>query len=136
MNMKINIKSNSGFTMTDLVVALLMLTLFTGMIGSLLYSSYKTNIQTKMTGLSVNYAIQILEDIDKITYDEVKNGMESKYINALSIPAGFDLTIDVSNYNEGNSKEDLIKKVKLTIIYQFSEETETVVFEKLKIKEV
>lgn len=136
MNMKINIKSNSGFTMTDLVVALLMLTLFTGMIGSLLYSSYKTNIQTKMTGLSVNYAIQILEDIDKITYDEVKNGMESKYINALSIPAGFDLTIDVSNYNEGNSKEDLIKKVKLTIIYQFSGETETVVFEKLKIKEV
>lgn len=136
MKKKIDIKSNSGFTMTDLIVALVIFTVFTSFIGSLLYTAFKTNIQTKLAGASVNYAIQILEDIDKIAYDEVQNGMENDYITKLSIPSGFNILIDVSNYNEGNSKEDLIKKVKLTITYEFSESTETLVMERLKIKEL
>ena len=57
---KINFKSNSGFTMTDLVTALIIFSIFTGIIGTLMYNSFKTNLQVKMAGTAANYAIQIL----------------------------------------------------------------------------
>ena len=133
---KINLKSNSGFTMADLVAALTIFALFTTIISTLMYSSYKSNMQVKMSGASVHYAMQILEDIDKISYENVKNGMESSYISKFSIPSGFIISINVSNYNEGNNKEDLVKKVKLTISYEFSGDTESIVINKLKVKEL
>ena len=133
---KIKIKSNSGFTMADLVAALTILALFTTIIGTLMYSSFKSNLQVKMSGASIYYAMQILEDIDKIPYEDVKNGMENNYISKFSIPSGFTINIDVSNYNEGNSKEDLIKKVKLTISHTFYENAESIVINKLKVKEL
>ena len=132
----LNIKSNSGFTMADLVVALSIFVIFTGIIGSLFYSAYKINMQVKMSGNAMYYAMQILEDIDKIPYDQVTNGMEESYISKYSITSGFSLEIDVSNYNEGNSKEDLIKKVKLTITYDLAGNTEEIVVNRLKVKEI
>lgn len=133
---KLNFKSNAGFTMTDLVAALIIFSIFTGIIGTLMYTSFKTNLQTKMASAAGNYAIQILEDIDKISYDRVTNGMESSYKSKLGIPTGFNLSIEVSNYNEGTSKEDLIKKVKLTITYEYAGNSENLIVERLKVKEV
>ncbi len=133
---QLNFKSESGFTMTDLVAALIIFSVFTGIIGTLMYNSFKTNLQTSMADMVANYAIQILEDIDKITYEEVKNGMESKYKNKFQIPSGFNLNIEVSNYNEGTTKEDLIKKVKLTVTYHFAGSSNDLVINKLKVKEV
>ena len=66
---QLNIASNKGFTMTDVVIALIIFTIFTGTIGSFMYASYKMNLQTKMSGSAVNYAMEILEDIDKIAYE-------------------------------------------------------------------
>lgn len=133
---KLNLKSEAGFTMTDLIAALIIFSVFTGIIGTLFYSSFKINLQTKMAGTAGSYAIQILEDIDKLTYDEVVNGMENKYKSKLNIPAGFDILIEVSNYNEGNGREDLIKKVKLTINYTLAGQSEQLVINHLKVKEV
>lgn len=133
---KLNLKSEAGFTMTDVIAALMIFSIFTGIIGTLMYNSFKTNLQTKMASMSGSYAIQILEDIDKITYDEVINGMEDNYKSKFEIPSGFDLNIEVSNYNEGTTKEDLIKKVKLTVTYHFAGSSEKIIINKLKIKEV
>lgn len=133
---KLNFRSDSGFTMTDLIAALIIFSIFTGMIATLMYTSLKMNLQIKMAGAAENYAIQILEDIDKIGYDQVTNGMEDSYKSKFGVPTGFDLSIEVSNYNEGTSKEDLIKKVKLTISYEFAGNSEKLVIEKLKIKEI
>ena len=133
---KLNLRSNSGFTMTDLVAALIIFSIFTGIIGTLMYSSFKANLQIKLVATAGNYAIQILEDIDKISYDNVTDGMENSYKTKFGIPTGFDLSIEVSNYNEGTSKEDLIKKVKLTITYGDTDNSEKLVMERLKVKEV
>lgn len=132
---KLNFKSNAGFTMTDLVAALIIFSIFTSIIGMLMYSSFKVNLQTKMAGAAGNYAIQILEDIDKISYDQVTNGMESSYKSKFGIPTEFNLSIEVSNYNEGTDKEDLIKKVNLTITYEYAGNSENLVIERLKVKE-
>ncbi len=131
-----NTKSNSGFTMYDLIVAIAIITLFTGTIGTLVYNGTKADYKIKLTGLATNYAIQILEEIDKIPYEEVQNDMEYYYINKFNIPQGFDITIEVTNYNEGNDMQDLIKKVKLTITHEFLEESESFVVSHLKVREL
>lgn len=133
---KTNIKSNSGFTMTDLVVALIIFLIFSGLVVTAFYSSYVVNSKTKITASATNYSIQILEDIDKITYDEVQNGMENMYRQKFSIPDGYSLKMEVTDYNEGNDKEDLIKNVKLTIEYKIAGDTEKIVINKIKVKEL
>ena len=133
---KINIKSNSGFTMTDLVVALIIFLIFSGLVVTAFYSSYVVNSKTKITASATNYSIQILEDIDKITYDEVQNGMENTYRQKFSIPDGYSLKMKVTNYNEGNDKEDLIKNVELTIEYKIAGDNEKIVINKIKVKEL
>lgn len=132
---KVSIQSNSGFTMADLAISIIVFTIFIGTIGSLFYSIYKINLQTKMTAAAMNYATEILEDIDKISYDKVVNGMENEYITKFSIPSAYQLNLEVRNYNEGNDREDLIKKVKLTVSYQLAGDPETLMIQKLKIKE-
>ncbi len=133
---KTNIKSNSGFTMTDLVVALIIFLIFSGLVVTAFYSSYVVNSKTKITASATNYSIQILEDIDKITYDEVQNGMENTYRQKFSIPDGYSLKMKVTNYNEGNDKEDLIKNVELTIEYKIAGDNEKIVINKIKVKEL
>ena len=133
---KTNIKSSSGFTMTDLIVALIIFLIFSGLVVTAFYSSYVVNSKTKVTASATNYSIQILEDIDKITYDEVQNGMENTYRQKFSIPDGYSLKMEVTNYNEGNDKEDLLKNVKLIIEYKIAGDTEKIVINKIKVKEL
>lgn len=133
---KTNIKSNSGFAITDLVVALIIFLIFSGLVVTAFYSSYVVNSKTKITASATNYSIQILEDIDKITYDEVQNGMENTYRQKFSIPDGYSLKMKVTNYNEGNDKEDLIKNVELTIEYKIAGDNEKIVINKIKVKEL
>lgn len=133
---KTKIKSNSGFTMTDLVGAMIIFLIFSGLIVTAFYNSYVVNSKTKITASATNYSIQILEDIDKITYDEVQNGMENTYRQKFSIPNGYILKMEVTNYNEENEKEDLIKNVKLTIEYKIAGDTEKIVINKIKVKEL
>lgn len=130
------IKSNRGATMADLVAAITIFSIFTGIIGTLMYNAYKTNLQTKLAGTAVNYAVEILEDIDKISYDEVQNGMEEDYKRKLGISNKFNLDIDVKKYSQGTTKKDLIKQIKLTISYKFVGKTEYFIVENLKMKEI
>ena len=50
---KINIKSNSGFTMADLIAALTIFTIFTGIICGLFYSAYKVSLETKLSSTAL-----------------------------------------------------------------------------------
>ena len=133
---QIKLKSNKGFTLTDLAAALVVFTIFAATVSTLLYTAFKMNIQTKLSATAVNYAIQILEDIDKISYEEVNSGIESMYRQKLSIPVEYKVLIEVSNYNEGNDKEDLIKLVNLTITYEIAGINDKIAIQKLKVKEV
>lgn len=131
-----NIKSQKGFTMQDLVVAIMIIGIFTGVIGSIMVSAYTVNVKTKVTANATAYMIQIMEDIDKIKYEQVTDGLSSTYVEKFSIPSAYNLNINVENYNEGNTKEDLIKKVQLTISYTICGTEEKITVNKLKIKEI
>ena len=100
-------------------------------------SVYKTNMKTRLTSQMATYAVQILEDIDKISYEEVNSDLSQTYASKFSIPSGYNIDIQVSNYGEGvKNVQDIIKIVKLTISYTLQGETEEFSVQKLKIKEM
>ena len=67
----INLKSNQGFTMQDLAVAIIILILFAGTIGGIYVSILTVQAETKIDAIVTVYAMQILEDIDRIDYEDV-----------------------------------------------------------------
>ena len=131
---KQKVKSEKGFTMQDLVAGCIILTIFAATITALMISVYKTNIKTKLTSQMAVYSIKILEDIDKISYEEVENKTGEYYTSKFQIPAGFNVNLDIADY--GENLQDVIKIVNLKISYTFRGETTEYTVQKLKMKEV
>lgn len=134
---KINWKQNKGISTVDIVVAMIILTLFVGVIGSLYYQIAYHNAAIRMNAMAVNYAVKIAENIDKITYEEVEETLNETLKIDFEIKEAFNPTIKVENYNEEDlSKEDIIKKVTIKIDYNVMDESRSYEIIKLKIKEI
>lgn len=125
------LKSNKAFTMQDLIVAFTILLLFTTVICGAVVAIYRVQAETKLNSLATLYAIQIMENIQKISYDEVQNGDLRNWREDYDIPDRMSLNLEVKPYGE----DDIIKNVKLTISYEFSGKTETITLEEFKAKE-
>ena len=97
---RINTKSENGFTFTDLAIAIFVIMLFAGTIGTILYQITEVKLSTQLSAEATVCAIQILEDIDKKDYDLVENGMEDEYKTKFQIPNGFALQINVTNSSQ------------------------------------
>lgn len=131
------LKSNKGFTIQDVLIACFIITVFVGVITTMLYSVYRENIKTTLMSKMTVYAVQILENIDKISYEEVQNKTISEYREEFSIPDGFNIQIEISNYCENSaSRDDVIKIIKLTISYTMGDVPEEISIKRLKIKEI
>ena len=111
---KLKLKSDKGFTMQDVTVACVIFTIFVGLITMLMTYVYKTNIKTTLTSQMATYAVQILEDIDKISYADAQKRTGSYYKSQFKIPAGFNVDLELTNY--GENTEDVIKIVNLKIV--------------------
>lgn len=136
-NVKNKLKSNKGFTMQDLIIACFVIIAFVGIITTLLYNVYKQKVEIELMSKMTIYSIEILEDIDKISYEEFKNKTVEDYRKQFSIPNGFNLEISISDYGAGNTNvEDLIKIVNLKISYELNGNLNEYKVEKLKIKEI
>lgn len=135
-----NLKSNKGFTLQDLVIAIIILMIFVGTVGGLFISIYRVNVDTKVDSLATIYAIKILEYIDKINYDEVtesnKEGLISKMQTELDIPNSLKVSLNITNYNPSWGSEDYVKQVKLTINYNFNKKDKHLSINRLKVKEL
>lgn len=126
------LKSNKGFTMQDVIIGMVILTVFAGTIAGSYLAIYKIQAETQMTAVASLYGIQILENIDRKAYEDVKNGMENTYRQDYDISDKVGLKIEVSPYDT----EDTLKMVKLTLTYEIAGNTEELVLEKLKVKEL
>lgn len=132
-NIKIKLKSEKGFTMQDIIGACIMITIFVGTISALMTYVYKTNMETRLTARMAIYAVEILEDIDKVSYEEAQTKTGEYYRGLFSIPEGFDISLEFNDYEDG--EEDLIKIVNLRIAYTLQGKTNEYEVQKLKIKE-
>ncbi len=134
---KLNIKSEKAFTMQDLVIALVIIMLFVGIIGSTMYLAFKNNAKTNLTSQMTFYAVQIIEDIDKISYEEAITKTGDDYKSQFQIPDGYMVEVSFSNYGEGiENVQDVIKIVDVKLSYTIAGDTVDYSIEKLKIKEI
>ena len=131
------IKENKAATMSDVVIGMLILIMFTGILTTSFYKIYSNNISIRMNALAVDYAIKILEDIDRMPYEEVNNNLNDNISQNYGIKEGYQATLDIQNYNKDDeTKEDIIKIVTLTISYKSINNDENYTVQKLKIKEM
>ncbi len=130
------IKRNEGFSLADLAIAIIVISIFTGVIASLyIQISYNTAI-TRMQSVAYNYAIQALELADKLDYSKVDNSLNNSLHQTLNLKEGFDINMDVEKYASSNSgKKDIIKTVNVTVSYNLKNENFTINLAKLKIRE-
>lgn len=134
---KLKLKSNKGVSTVDVVTAVIILSLFVGIIGNLYYQIAKNNAMIRSNTIAVYYAIKIAEDIDKMSYENVENNLNENINKNYGLPENFDAKINIENYNkDDSSKQDIIKKVNITINYTFLKEERNYKIDKLKIKEL
>ncbi len=122
----------------DIVVSLLVLTLFAGVIASLFADVFFQNISIRMNALATNYAIKILEDTDKMAYNDVTQAqMDKNLTNKYGISSNYTVTVKVENYNANDyTKKDLIKIITVTVKYTLKDKPYTYTVKKLKIREM
>ncbi len=131
---KLNIKSEYGFTFTDLAIAIFIIMLFAGTIGTILYQITEVKLSTQLSAEATVCAIQILEDIDKTDYDLIQNGMEDSYKTKFQIPTGFALKINVTDSSKKVGGQPT-KRVELRVKYQFKGREEELVITRYKVRE-
>ena len=134
---KINIKSQKAFTMQDLIVALFIIILFVGIIGTTMYAALKNNANNSLTLQMTLYSVQILEDIDRISYEEAITKTGEDYKKQFDIPKDYTVDLTFSDYGEDLTNiQDVIKIVNLNISYNFLGDNINYTIHKLKIKEL
>ena len=137
MKLKKNIaKSNSGFTLQDVAIAVIALMAFAGTIGSIFLSIYQLQTDTIIDSSATLYMVQIMERIDKVGYDELTEETKETQIERMrsdfKIPDLFGITLELIPYGE----DDLLKTVKLTLTYTPKNEPKSIVIERVKVREL
>lgn len=135
MNNITNFKSNKGFTMQDLVIAITVFMLFAGIVGTLLVNTFKVQADSQVDEVAVLYVVQVAEYIDKISFDEVESGIGDSISKKFNIPAKMTLTINVEDYKPTAETGEYVKEVDINLEYNFDNDSRNIRVQKLKIKE-
>ena len=150
--MKVKLKKENGIVGSDALIAILIITLFVGLISSLIYNIYLSNSSLKRMSKANSYIIDLAEYTEKIFYDDVTeqnlieyfngkyNNEEAKAQSNSEEPAKtpFAVIIGVQNYNqtEGNTEKlDLIKEITITIKYKLGNKNQELSIKKIKSRE-
>lgn len=132
--LKLKFKSERGYTIQDLFIGCFIITIFIGLITTMMTYAYKTNMRTSIIAKITTYAVEILEDVDKISYEDAQTKDGDYYKSKFSIPDGYNVNLQFSDY--GEDTEDIIKIVSLTLSYTFDGDTTEYKVQRLKIKEM
>lgn len=130
-------RENRAATMTDVIVGMIILIMFTGILTTSFYKMYMHNISIRMNAIAVDYAIKILEDVDRMTYEEVTNDLNNTLTQKYTIKENYTINLEIENYNKDDlDKQDIIKIVKVTVKYKVADQEQEYTVKKLKIKEM
>ena len=132
------LKKEKGLTGIDMVLAVIIVLLFTSIILSLMYNVKQQNVKQVYKLASNIYLTETLENIGIANYDDVVATSSENNSNLIpEMPVMFKENIEVESIeNEENPElEDMIKKVTVTISYKIGGKTYENVVQRLKIKE-
>lgn len=149
---KTKFKQNNGFAASDALIAIIIITMFTGIISTISYNIYLSNASLKRMSKANNYIIDVFEYAEKMYYEDVNEETLTTYINKkykneevqavnseeTEVQVPFKLVIQVQNYNEmtGNEgKLDLVKEITATIKYKLGNRDQIITMKKSKNRE-
>ena len=132
----LKLKSDNGFTMMDLIIAIAIFALFAGIVGTLMVTTFKVQSDSQVDEAGTLYAIQIAEYIDKISFDEVESGIGDSLSKKFNIPSNFTVTVNVSDYKPTEETLSLVKEVDINLEYSFANNPKNIRIHRLKIKEL
>lgn len=159
------LKKSNGFAASDGLIAILIITLFTGIITTIIYNIYLSNASIKRMSTATGYVTTILENMDKEYYEDMTiDGLED-YINtnqelfdvqdnqinissndtteqqksmgsSSNPPYTINMNIEYYNKTEGNEdKLDLVKKLTVTVSYKLGNKDQEITMSRVKSRE-
>ena len=159
------LKKSNGFAASDGLIAILIITLFTGIITTIIYNIYLSNASIKRMSTATGYITNILENMDKAYYkDTTVEGvgayieanqelfdMQDNQINISSNdtteqqksmgsssnpPYTININIEYYNKTQGNEdKLDLVKKLTVTVSYKLGNKDQEITMSRGKSRE-
>ena len=151
--MKINqikkkLMNNKGVTGIDIVVAVLVMSIFAGTVIVLMKNLYLQAVEIQKTANANAYLTIILEKADEKSYDEVTDDFVTNLIRAgeikigseeNSIPDEYEITFNVEPIEASGKTLKNVKKVTIKIKYYLDKDktkSKEIVMSKLKVNEV
>ena len=130
-NMKKIISNNKGITGIDLTIGIIVLSIFSGVIISLMVNTYCTVVEIRKSANAMAYATIILEKVDEKSFEKVNDSFVS-YLEALG---EVDISDDYKVEFSTETLEDSFKKAIITVRYDVNGEEKSITINKLKVKE-
>lgn len=145
MTIRNNIRKQEGFSGVELSVAVIIVTIFIGLIGALIFNVYLHTTSAARNSQATSYAVEILEKANQLYYDDTllntgtyTTNDTNRQILGINIPQGYEVSLEVEKYNEqpGNTdKLDLIKILDVNVDYTVGNNSYNVNIKTLKVKE-
>ena len=141
MNIKINYKDNKAFTTADIIVAIIIIVLFSSIIATAYYNYYLSVTAKNRNAIATNCVIDVIENVEMMNYDEVTISTINSKIQELyenkTLPEQYTLTASLQKYNEteGNTdKKDIVKILTVKAQYKVANKDREIEIKRLIIK--
>ena len=135
-----------GFALTDVIVAIVIIMLFTGVIVSVSYNIYLQSNFIKRNNKATNYIVEIFEyakslDFDNITFQNINSEFYSEHgINIAPMPenesninlsTGYNIFLEIEDQELPQEEYVYAKKIKVDVRYKLGKKVKKVSMETL-----
>ena len=140
--------NSKGITGTDAIIAIFLISLFTGIIATLSYNIYVSSTFTNRSVQANQYVIDFFEYVDRMEFEVATTENLVKYINdkndskisakqlsdANNLTTPYKMEINVELYPE-DRKMDLVKIVSISLSYKIANKEQKIEIQRVKAKD-
>ncbi len=129
------IKKANGFVGIDMAVTLVAIMAFSGLIISLMYYNYLSNVKLKKNALSTIYLTEVFENVGIANYEDVTQENVNNLIPSTLAKDNYEIDIKVDNNLNLSQSNNIVKKITAVISYTINNKEYQYTMERLKVKE-
>ena len=140
-------RKEKGFTGVDIIISIFVITIFVAIIGNLIINVNLNNKSIERRTIATSYAIQEIEKIKSLKYQEQYNNkglkgkeiLEQKEIYQHEKFTGYNKTIYIEDYisiiQNGEKEPNIVKQITIEISYLLGNKNQTVELSTYIVKE-
>jgi len=141
------LRKEKGFTGVDIIISIFVITIFVAIIGNLIINVNLNNKSIERRTIATSYAIQEIEKIKSLKYQEQYNNkglkgkeiLEQKEIYQNEKFTGYNKTIYIEDYisiiQNGEKEPNIVKQITIEISYLLGNKNQTVELSTYIVKE-